>query len=160
LVFLISGLWHGASWNFVLWGAFHGVFLILDRLFLLKVLEKIGRVPAAIFTFIVVAMAWVLFRLEEWSMAKKYFIQLFDFNDFKNIELNNSFYFMLLLALVFSVFGRSIWGQQIARYLEEKDKVLSLGKSLIFLTISILLLLISIAYLAASEFNPFIYYRF
>lgn len=160
LVFLISGLWHGASWNFVLWGAFHGVFLILDRLFLLKVLEKIGRVPAAIFTFFVVAMAWVLFRLEEWSMAKKYFIQLFDFNDFKNIELNNSFYFMLLLALVFSVFGRSIWGQQIARYLEEKDKVLSLGKSLICLTISILLLLISIAYLAASEFNPFIYYRF
>jgi alginate O-acetyltransferase complex protein AlgI len=160
LVFLISGLWHGASWNFVLWGAFHGVFLILDRLFLLKVLEKIGRVPAAIFTFFVVAMAWVLFRLEEWSMAKQYFIQLFDFNDFKNIELNNSFYFMLLLALVFSVFGRSIWGQQIARYLEEKDKVLSLGKSLIFLTISILLLLISIAYLAASEFNPFIYYRF
>ncbi|MDP5066953.1 MAG: MBOAT family protein, partial [Crocinitomicaceae bacterium] len=127
LVFLISGLWHGASWNFVLWGAFHGVFLILDRLFLLKVLEKIGRVPAAIFTFFVVAMAWVLFRLEEWSMAKQYFIQLFDFNDFKNIELNNSFYFMLLLALVFSVFGRSIWGQQIARYLEEKDKVLSLG---------------------------------
>ncbi|MCF8203244.1 MAG: MBOAT family protein [Crocinitomicaceae bacterium] len=160
LVFLISGLWHGASWNFVLWGAFHGVFLILDRLFLLKVLEKIGRVPAAIFTFFVVAMAWVLFRLEEWSMAKQYFIQLFDFNDFKNIELNHSFYFMLLLALVFSVFGRSIWGQQIARYLEEKDKVLSLGKSLIFLTISILLLLISIAYLAASEFNPFIYYRF
>ncbi|MDP4867347.1 MAG: MBOAT family protein [Crocinitomicaceae bacterium] len=160
LVFLISGLWHGASWNFVLWGAFHGVFLILDRLFLLKVLEKIGRVPAAIFTFFVVAMAWVLFRLEEWSMAKQYFIQLFDFNDFKNIELNNSFYFMLLLALVFSVFGRSIWGQQIARYLEEKDKVLSLGKSLIFLTFSILLLLISIAYLAASEFNPFIYYRF
>ena len=160
LVFLISGLWHGASWNFVLWGAFHGVFLILDRLFLLKVLEKTGRVPAAIFTFFVVAMAWVLFRLEEWSMAKQYFIQLFDFNDFKNIELNNSFYFMLLLALVFSVFGRSIWGQQIARYLEEKDKVLSLGKSLIFLTISILLLLISIAYLAASEFNPFIYYRF
>jgi alginate O-acetyltransferase complex protein AlgI len=160
LVFLISGLWHGASWNFVLWGAFHGVFLILDRLFLLKVLEKIGRVPAAIFTFFVVAMAWVLFRLEEWSMAKQYFIQLFDFNDVKNIELNNSFYFMLLLALVFSVFGRSIWGQQIARYLEEKDKVLSLGKSLIFLTFSILLLLISIAYLAASEFNPFIYYRF
>lgn len=160
LVFLISGLWHGASWNFVLWGAFHGVFLILDRLFLLKVLEKTGRVPAAIFTFFVVAMAWVLFRLEEWSMAKQYFIQLFDFNDFKIIELNNSFYFMLLLALVFSVFGRSIWGQRIARYLEEKDKVLSLGKSLIFLTISILLLLISIAYLAASEFNPFIYYRF
>lgn len=160
LVFLISGLWHGASWNFVLWGAFHGVFLILDRLFLLKLLEKIGRVPAAIFTFFVVAMAWVLFRLEEWSMAKQYFIQLFDFNDFKNIELNNSFYFMFLLALVFSVFGRSIWGQQIARYLEEKDKVLSLGISLIFLIFSILLLLISIAYLAASEFNPFIYYRF
>jgi len=46
VVFLISGLWHGAAWTFVIWGAFHGLFLILDRLFLLKVYKKIGKVPS------------------------------------------------------------------------------------------------------------------
>ena len=46
LVFLLSGLWHGAAWNFVIWGAFHGTFLVLDRLFLLRFYKKIGPIPS------------------------------------------------------------------------------------------------------------------
>ena len=65
IVFLLSGLWHGASWNFVLWGAYHGLFLILDRLFLLKFYEKIGRIFSVIITFIIVIIGWVIFRIED-----------------------------------------------------------------------------------------------
>ena len=61
VVFLISGLWHGASWNFVIWGAYHGLFLVLDKMFLLKVLNKIGGFFSTIFTFITVMIGWVLF---------------------------------------------------------------------------------------------------
>ena len=64
LVFVLSGLWHGASWNFVLWGMFHGMFLVLDRLFLEKLLHNLPKALAVIFTFIVVIFAWVLFRVE------------------------------------------------------------------------------------------------
>ena len=51
-VFVVSGFWHGAAWNFIIWGAFHGLFLILDRLFLLKFYDKIGKYPSIIITFL------------------------------------------------------------------------------------------------------------
>ncbi|MFI5164794.1 MAG: MBOAT family O-acyltransferase, partial [Bacteroidia bacterium] len=60
-VFLISGLWHGAQWTFIIWGAYHGLFLVLDRLFLLKLTEKIGKIPRIIFAFFVVVIGWVFF---------------------------------------------------------------------------------------------------
>jgi len=61
-VFLVSGLWHGASWNFVLWGAIHGFFLIMERVFLLKLLKFSGRLSGVMYTFIIVLLAWVPFR--------------------------------------------------------------------------------------------------
>lgn len=160
LVFLVSGLWHGASWNFVLWGAFHGFFLILDRLFLLKFLEKIGKVPATLFTFFIVSMAWVLFRLESWDDAKFFYSQLFDFNNFKLIHLNNSFYFVLVLAILFSVIGRFQIFQKASHFLVIENPSLSISKSVILTLLTILLLFLSIVFLSASNLNPFIYYRF
>src|ERR1700722_17942588 len=58
LTFLISGLWHGASWSFVLWGAYHGVFLVLERIFLLKIYARLGKLVSTIITFILVAIGW------------------------------------------------------------------------------------------------------
>jgi alginate O-acetyltransferase complex protein AlgI len=160
LVFLVSGLWHGASWNFVLWGAFHGFFLILDRLFLLKFLEKVGKVPATLFTFFTVAMAWVLFRLESWNDAKVFYTQLFDRKDIKFIELNNSFYLVLLLAILFSVLGRRGVFQRVSHFLTLENPSLSISKSTILTLVTIVLLFLSVVFLSASNLNPFIYYRF
>lgn len=160
LVFLVSGLWHGASWNFVLWGAFHGFFLILDRLFLLKFLEKVGKVPATLFTFFTVAMAWVLFRLESWNDAKVFYTQLFDRKDIKFIELNNSFYLVLLLAISFSVLGRRGVFQRVSHFLTLENPSLSISKSTILTLVTIVLLFLSVVFLSASNLNPFIYYRF
>lgn len=160
LVFLVSGLWHGASWNFVLWGAFHGLFLILDRLFLLKFLEKVGKVPAALFTFFTVAMAWVLFRLESWRDAKIFYTQLSHWEDIKFIQLNNSFYLVLLLAILFSIIGRSQFMEKTTHFLTSENPILSVSKATLVTLISILLLFLSIVFLSASNLNPFIYYRF
>ncbi|MFM8964317.1 MAG: MBOAT family O-acyltransferase, partial [Sphingomonadales bacterium] len=160
LVFLISGLWHGASWNFVLWGAFHGIFLILDRLFLLKLLEKIGKVPSVFFTFFIVAMAWVLFRIENWNDALIFYKQLIDYKDFKFIELNNSFLFFFLLAIYFSLFGRTKYGTKMAAYLVQEKPVITLSRAVLLTVSTILLLFFSIVFLSASDLNPFIYYRF
>jgi alginate O-acetyltransferase complex protein AlgI len=60
-VFLISGLWHGSSWKFVVWGAFHGFFLVMDRLFLLKLTSKIGKIPRVVLTYIITLIGWVIF---------------------------------------------------------------------------------------------------
>ena len=79
IVFLISGLWHGASWNFVAWGAFHGLFLVLDKMFLLKVLDKMGGFFANLLTFIIVMIGWVLFRSDSLDFAFVYIGKMFSF---------------------------------------------------------------------------------
>jgi alginate O-acetyltransferase complex protein AlgI len=62
ICFLASGIWHGASWNFVLWGAYNGLFLSLDRLFLVRVLDRAGGLVATVVTLAIVTFGWVIFR--------------------------------------------------------------------------------------------------
>ncbi len=76
-VFLVSGLWHGAAWNFVIWGAFHGFFLILDRLFFIKLSDKIGKYPSIAITFFITIIGWVLFRAESLYQIKYYLKAMF-----------------------------------------------------------------------------------
>ena len=103
LVFIISGFWHGASWNFIVWGAFHGFFLILDRLFLLKVLEKAGKFLSTAFTFFVTIIGWVLFRIEDFRSIKVFLKKMFSF-DFGcyDYDTNTYFTFIFLIAVFFS----------------------------------------------------------
>ena len=81
IVFLLSGLWHGASWNFVIWGAYNGTFLVLERLFLLKVYERIGRFFRTLITFFIVAVGWVFFRVEKFGDAVLYIKRMFSFHN-------------------------------------------------------------------------------
>ena len=60
--FLASGLWHGAAWTYVIWGAYHGLFLVLDKLFLLRLLDRLPRLVANAFTLLVVMVGWGMFR--------------------------------------------------------------------------------------------------
>lgn len=71
ICFLASGIWHGAAWNFVLWGAYNGVFLILDRLFLFSCLERVPVWLANLFTIFVVMVGWVFFRSTSASQASQ-----------------------------------------------------------------------------------------
>jgi alginate O-acetyltransferase complex protein AlgI len=60
--FLASGLWHGAAWTYVLWGAYNGLFLVLDRLFLLRILDALPRAVANAATLLIVIVGWTIFR--------------------------------------------------------------------------------------------------
>ena len=75
LVFFITGMWHGGTWNFVLWGLFHGLFLIIERVGFDKVLSK-SRLIGHVYTVLVVLMAWVLFRIPEWTAAVDFYQSL------------------------------------------------------------------------------------
>ena len=158
-VFLISGFWHGAEWNFILWGAFHGFFLIMDRLFLLKVLKKIGKYPSIIFTFFLTLMGWVLFRCESLTHIKYYFTRLFDFHFAPtDLEFDAQFYIILLFAVMFAFFGvirnAEQWQMRVFNTQQKDRNVIFLGAC------SVLIFIISAAGTAASGFNPFIYFRF
>ncbi len=159
VVFLLSGLWHGAAWNFVIWGAFHGLFLILDRLFLLKIYQTIGKVPSMIITFIITLVGWVLFRAESMAIAWDYLGNMFSF-DFSNdsIYFDSKFYTIFVIAFFFSFWGgfKKIerWQQQL---FEQNKGATSI---LLMFCISIIILVVCIGSITSSGFNPFIYFRF
>lgn len=160
IVFLLSGLWHGASWNFILWGAFHGLFLVLERLFLGNFLGRIGHIPSLIITFFITLMGWVIFKLENVKDIPIYFSKLFSFHEgVEAFSINTSFFPILGVAVCFSLITLFKFGQRF-------EQILFFTKSLSvkgYLTVGILsaaLLLLSGAAIVTSDFNPFIYFRF
>jgi alginate O-acetyltransferase complex protein AlgI len=159
VVFLVSGLWHGAAWNFVIWGAFHGLFLILDRLFLLKFYKRIGKVPSIIITFVIVLVGWVLFRAESMGQASDILIRMFTF-EFAADEVffNRKFYVILIAAIFFSFYGGFSKIEKWQIRLFEKNK--GLNPVLFMTSIAVILLIVCLGYITSSGFNPFIYFRF
>lgn len=159
-VFVISGLWHGASWNFVIWGAYHGVFLIVERLFLGKILKKIGMLPSLLYTFLVVMVGWVFFRIEHLSSALQYLKKMFSF-DFKPMTetVSPQFTFIFGVAIVFSFIGllKIAKGWEAKIYFNENP---SLKWYYALLSVSLILFVLSLSSIASEGFNPFIYFRF
>ena len=159
VVFLLSGLWHGASWNFVIWGAYHGFWLVLERIGLGKVYEKIGKIPSVIITFLIVTIGWAIFRIENLSDAFTFISRLFAF-DFQSIAPINSlhFYAVLIVAMAFAFFSLSPLGkrgQTFFFYTEYSKK-----QHLAIWLVSVLLFIFCLGALNASGFSPFIYFRF
>ncbi len=158
LCFLLSGLWHGASWNFVLWGAFHGLFICADKLFLNNALKKIGKFPSVILTFFIVAMGWVLFRADDIASAKGFYHALFSFKDGLHGTTDRLFWFTLAIAIIFSFLTLTKPGKRLQDLIFAEHYSQRLSWTMF--AISVVLLILSAGALCVSNFNPFIYFRF
>lgn len=159
IVFLLSGLWHGAGWNFILWGAYHGFFLVIEKYKLLKIYEKIPSLIRVLITFIIVSTGWVLFRNENIHYALNVIKKMYAFEISENMNyLHNDFIFSIALSVFFSFF---ILIPKF-KYIQEKiySFQLSYSGKLKLSILAILLYFISLSYIAALDFNPFIYFRF
>ena len=159
LCFLLSGLWHGASWNFVVWGALHGLFICADKLFLGKVMKKIGTVPSVVLTFLTVNIIWVFFRIEDIGLAWTFVTRLFAF-DFSGFvfEGNAMVYTIMAVAAFFSFFTLTGWGKKVEQkvyFTEYSDK-----QHIWVWIVAILAFVFCVAALNATSFSPFIYFRF
>ncbi len=159
VVFAISGLWHGAAWTFVIWGMFHGLFLVLDRIFLLKFYKKIGKLPSVIITFFIVLIGWVFFRSDTLQDALTFLDKMFSL-DFRQTEyyLDSKFCWIMAVAIIFSFWGFSgkIESWQVKMLLSvQKNRTI-----IIMFVLSILFFIISLSSITSSGFNPFIYFRF
>ncbi len=160
IVFMLSGLWHGASWNFVIWGCYHGMFLVVERLFLVKVLDRIPRIISVCYCFIVVSIGWLLFRAESLNEAYGYGSALINNNidgTLMDTIFSSKFYFIFSIAILFSFMGffHENWLNKI------NTNIAQSRLKIIFSHIAILLLsVLCLGELFASGFNPFIYFRF
>jgi alginate O-acetyltransferase complex protein AlgI len=158
LVFLASGLWHGASWSFVIWGAYHGLFLVMERAFLLKLYEKAGKFISTIFTFLVVIIGWVFFRIEKLSDAFSFIKTMFSFKVIPGHNVLNDFWFFAAVAAFFAFFTYLKSGEKIQNYVY--CDVYPLKRVYLFAGVSVLLAILSLSSIVSSGFNPFIYFRF
>ena len=101
---MLTGLWHGASYNFVLWGLFYALILLLEKLILGKLLNKLPKFVQWIYAFVIINIGWLIFRLENLNDIKIALINLFSLkkSDFINYILNNV---NTIYALLFVVIG-------------------------------------------------------
>ena len=154
IVWFTTGLWHGAAWNFVLWGVYFGVLLVLEKLFLGKVLSFLKGVNHIIVIFLIM-ISWVIFNSHSIDqimifIQRMIFIQPYDMNTL--IELNFGNYWpYYVLGLIFSA--------PIVPWLDSKLKtstIYNFIKKLIVLALFVL----CIIFLIDSSYNPFIYFKF
>lgn len=154
IVWMLTGLWHGASWNFVAWGLYFGIMLILEKNFLRKLLEK-NNVIAFIYSTIFVSMSWVLFAVGDIRSILLYFRSLFNFG---NIGITNGEFLYRIMSYgtlsVIAVLGATgIVKKLYDRFVPEK---LYWVKYIL----AIFGFLICVAFLVDDTFNPFLYFRF
>ncbi len=168
LVFLLCGLWHGASWNFILWGGMYGFFLVLERGRFGRVLHNLHPFWQHFYTLMVVINGWVFFRIEQLSDAGAYFSVLYGFAGSTSlpprVSLNLDQLFFaslgagLLLSLPFYPWLRQRW-----KLVTEKEAGIPLlaacGQTIQLVLISVILFF-SAGSLAVGSYNPFIYFRF
>ena len=168
VVFLISGFWHGAAWTFIAWGIFHGAFLILDRLFLLRFYKMIGKPLSIIITFIITLVGWVIFRAETFPQAMSYIVTMFDFGNMNlAISTTRGTYDWFIEQRFIIIFGvASFFSFLPTINFIEKNMNSFFGtqgeKDFIFIKsiLAIILLYICITEVISTGINPFIYYRF
>lgn len=159
VVFLLSGLWHGASWNFVVWGAYHGCFLVLDRMFLLRWLEKIPKAISVVLTFFLVAVGWAFFRIEDFQLLGKFLNALFSFRGQWPVAVRDpEVIATFLIGALFAFFIILPGGKMIQQRVYYPQALLRWRIPVLLGAVA--LLGVSLAYITTSNFNPFIYFRF
>lgn len=159
VVFLLSGLWHGASWNFVLWGAYHGLFLIMDRLFFHQFYRFTGRGVANVLTFFWVVLGWVLFRIENLEQLVPFYSALFSFSLDQPLSIPSVTLWTFILAAFFSFLPAFNLGKKWQNWWFNNSNY-NLKQHLFLFIVTLALFVIAASAVLSSSYNPFIYFRF
>lgn len=154
-VWVLTGIWHGAAWNFMLWGLYFGVLLLLEKLVLGRLLEHLPQVVRWVYAFVLVVLGWVLFRAESLGQVVWYVQAMFTpvqgLNRLTLYCLHE--YSVELLAACIGCIPFATWLRQKE---QQKGGILTLGANVWALAVFGL----SVVWLISSSFNPFIYFRF
>lgn len=166
IVWAITGIWHGASWNFMLWGVYFGVLIILERLFMGKVLEKIPSFFSWLYTFVLVVFGWVMFEAVDTSIVNvgEMFGQVFSYIGAmfgaNGMVMDNTASFAIVnygVMFAICILGSSDMLKNAADYIRKKaPEWIQYG----FPFAQTAVMLASVAYITTSSYNPFLYFNF
>ena len=154
VVWMLTGLWHGASWNFVVWGIYYGMILFIEKIFLMNKLEKLPNYIRHMYTMTIVIVGWVFFSIESLTTAMDYLKVMF-FISGNSIIDKTSLYFLstnLVLLIVLMIASTPLLNKLFIK----------IKKSNIYVPAIIngIMLFLALSYLVTETYNPFLYFRF
>ena len=155
IVWSLTGFWHGAQWNFLMWGVYYAILLLAEKLFLHKILDKLPKIVCWLYTFILVLIGWVLFNLTDLSQMLGALSHMFTFNFTKlsSAVTANTDIAYALVYLPLGIICMFPWFKKIQIKKSMFSDILLNG-------ICLILFAVSIVFILGSTYNPFIYFRF
>lgn len=160
VVWFLTGLWHGASWNFVLWGLYFGLIIAVEKAFLLKFINRLWKPIRHVYALLLILIGWVLFSFDNLTDGIEYLKIMFGLGGVPII--NNQFvyylYTNLILIIILIILSTPIIKKKYE--MQVKGHVNSKLQTIVVPSILFLILFISTAYLVDSTYNPFLYFRF
>lgn len=160
IVWGLTGLWHGASWNFIIWGLYFGILLLIEKTFLLNLLKRLPKFISHLYALFFIIIGWAIFYFTDFNELIYFIKLLFNFtnNQLYNLEVENMFFeniywlgFAILLCMPnYNWFYKAI---NSITYFKYFVPIITIFLNLIVLTCSVI-------FLVGSSYNPFIYFRF
>lgn len=160
-VWMLTGLWHGASWNFVVWGIYYGCLLLIEKMFLKKLIDNAPAIISHVYCMLAVIIGWVLFASRDIESAAAYLGVMSGASG--NVLVDNAFIYylksnavMLVISLLFStgIFKEIFEPEEIS------DKIRTRVSHSAAVILHAFILFMSTAYLVTETYNPFLYFRF
>lgn len=158
IVWFTTGLWHGASTNFVVWGLYFGVVLFIEKIYLKDLLKKIPSIFSHIYTLIIVMIGWVIFDMNTLTDSGHYIKIMFGFSN--NIFIDNLAKYILTNNFIILLIGLICSTKLIKIYMNKIKSTFRENDVFLITAINLLILIISTAYLVGASYNPFLYFRF
>lgn len=151
IVWLLTGIWHGASWNFLLWGLYFGVILIFEKWWGLKLLSHLPRWTRHLYAVVLILIGWVLFAFEELPLVIGYLQAMLGFNG-QPLWNNTTLYFTYTNAILLVVLTFASTPVKLSKRMDSRSVPALVWYGVLFF--------LSVAYLVDATFNPFLYFRF
>ena len=153
IVWILTGFWHGASWNFIFWGLYYGILLLLEKFVLKKYIDKLPDFVKHIYTIVLVFIGWMIFAFDD-SKYLFEFIKALTSNKFVDSAFLYYFKNYFLILVIATLFSLPV-------YPKVKEKMNNtIFTSLLSISIYVILFIITLSYLVSDTYNPFLYFRF
>ena len=156
VVWLLTGLWHGAAWNFIIWGLYFGILLIIEKLFLKKLLDKLPKFISRIYVLVIVMISFIIFSGNNTHQIFKNLGGLVGIDTTSLFSLESIYYLKsFFVVLILGIIGAT----KLPANIVNSDKIKKLTN--VFEPVFLLIILVlSTSYIIDSTFNPFLYFRF